>query len=1637
MSNQVSFFLNGRAVSIENPSPDLLLIDYLRSPGVALAGPKKPCGQGGCGGCTVILSHWDEEKDKAEHRAINSCLRPVCALGGLVITTVEGTGAARKPDPKFLQHSLSASRAAAPIGANFSPVFAEAKHANAEKHRAVHEAVQHARATMDTATLGKVVAKVADHPSEHSHEGMNPVAHRLALNNGSQCGYCSVGFVMNMSEFIFNHPRATKKEIEDAFDGNLCRCTGYRAILTGMKTFASNWTREDEANRMKCLEDHVCAAQLPGHVSIPFPDEAHGRAVPVMADGNGQRWLTPVSLEELAQILHAHPDRKGVRLVHGNTSFGVYKEEFLEVKLFVDIRLIPELRAAGKMTADGLTVAAGTSYNDFIALLPENSGSTAFGALDFMARRTAGRIVRNAASLGGNTMLVLKHIAKGTGEPFASDLFTTLVAIEAKVTYLVLQDSGAFEKQFVTAGELAARVDNDAPLADRIVIVSYTLPKGHKNDAVLAQKVALREVNAHSIVNATTRFTFTEGLTVGTAALVFGGIAPYPWHATKTEKAMAGKPLTLASAGELSKILAKETGEELDRCIPRMKGLPDEGFTKEYRVQLAVSFLYKAIVNALMGKGADVPATVKTSGEVQWGNWPISDGRQYFTPQLFKAPVAQPYIKVSAMYQTSGQLHYTQELAVPPLTANGAFVQSRRALMNYRFVIPGSGANAVNASELRHYLKDYAPSFIDLITHANIKDGGVNLQGMGLDQPLFAVDLVSYVGQSIAMVLATTEEESIRIAEYVSAHCVAYSEPGAPWTGIWKEPIIDLFDAIKKGSIFPDAPIVAAYVSHIWKITRPGSQLDWVATKDPVERNILRRNAKVVSAPCVVVESSQLCGGQAHFYMERQACVAIPGDEGRIVVRPSTQSPMEMHQTIAMALNLPYHQVEVDVAPVGGAFGGKTEQARFVTGPTAVAAKATKRPVRVAVPRDEDTAMIGKRHAYYGQYQIAVDDGTTRAADRGVIHGLQLKLWGDGGAFYDCSFIVSNCVQLRTDNAYRIANFQSQIDVCRTNTAPSTAMRAFGDVQGKNILENAIDDAATALGMRPEELREKNLYDIGDVTPFGQALSYCCMKQVWQYVKDVSKFEEKRAAVEEYNRKNKWRKRGIAIIPVKYGSGYNFLQLEQSAALVVVNQADGTVVVHQSGVEMGQGLVTQVQQVAAYVLGLPMEMIFIADTDTSITPNPTSSGGSTGTPYSCEAVKQTCQQLRARLMEFGYELLKDNGNDWCKGQGIDFWNYGLDGSLSFAMGDLAELPALAAKLKNPRDKVSTFVMGQLSPGTRTALENYSGSTPAPALLQTGLIADLTKIIRGPLIWTKDRFKHVVLRRDTETRLGQNLTGDALVGLNRLLLEDAFPTELPNGRGWATTVEGPFGRKAMIWQFLIGIAFAKRVSLVASFTAKIKGGEVPVPAMTFKTEADQPNPPGIVRLKDATLGGGVDSFVGFTYSAACSVAEIDVLTGEVKILSSDIVYDMGWSMNPAIDIGQVEGAFVQGIGYLITEKLVFEPEGDHKGRLNTTNTWRYKIPAVSTIPLEMNTHLFPRDDKSVVSVPEDANEIFSAKEVGEPPLVLANSVFFAIKGAIRASRLERKLDPLFRFDAPATVQEVQRACEVTGKDLGQV
>src|SRR6187402_2090731 len=132
-----------------------------------------------------------------------------------------------------------------------------------------------------------------------------------------------------------------------------------------MKTFASDWSQADEENRMPCKLDPVTVAQLPSNVEIPFPKAAQQPASGVSTN----RWVTPKTLSELAEILKSN---QNVRLVHANTSYGIYKNEYLDTTFFVDIRLIPDLNTEYKLTDDYLQIVASTTYSELIEILSQS-----------------------------------------------------------------------------------------------------------------------------------------------------------------------------------------------------------------------------------------------------------------------------------------------------------------------------------------------------------------------------------------------------------------------------------------------------------------------------------------------------------------------------------------------------------------------------------------------------------------------------------------------------------------------------------------------------------------------------------------------------------------------------------------------------------------------------------------------------------------------------------------------------------------------------------------------------------------------------------------------------------------------------------------------------------------------------------------------------------------------------------------------------------------------------------------------------------------------------------------------------------------------------------------------------------------
>jgi xanthine dehydrogenase large subunit len=151
------------------------------------------------------------------------------------------------------------------------------------------------------------------------------------------------------------------------------------------------------------------------------------------------------------------------------------------------------------------------------------------------------------------------------------------------------------------------------------------------------------------------------------------------------------------------------------------------------------------------------------------------------------------------------------------------------------------------------------------------------------------------------------------------------------------------------------------------------------------------------------------------------------------------------------------------------------------------------------------------------------------------------------------------------------------------------------------------------------------------------------------------------------------------------------------------------------------------------------------------------------------------------------------------------------------------------------------------------------------------------------------------------------------------------------------------------------------------------------------------------------------FYYFAYGAACAEVIVDTLTGEYKMLRTDILHDVGASLNPAIDIGQVEGAFVQGLGWLTMEELVW----NDKGKLMTNGPASYKIPAITDMPMDLRVKLVENRKN-----PEDT--VFHSKAVGEPPFMLGIAVWCAIKDAV-ASLADYRVQPA--IDAPATPERV--------------
>ena len=376
-----------------------------------------------------------------------------------------------------------------------------------------------------------------------------------------------------------------------------------------------------------------------------------------------------------------------------------------------------------------------------------------------------------------------------------------------------------------------------------------------------------------------------------------------------------------------------------------------------------------------------------------------------------------------------------------------------------------------------------------------------------------------------------------------------------------------------------------------------------------------------------IIRGELRTGAQEHWYLETQVCLCIPGEGREMFAQSSTQHPTETQAIIAQVLGIGKHDVVVEVRRMGGAFGGKETQANHTACWTALLCRATGRPVKIRLFRDDDQIITGKRHRFLARYSAGFDD-------EGNLLALDVELNADGGCATDLSFAIMQRAMLHIDNAYYIPNLRVVGKVWKTNLPSNTAMRGFGGPQAMAVIETVIDRIARHRKMDSAEIRYRNFYgaETRNTTHYEQRVENNRLQMIYDKLMASSDYAARRRQIHEFNTANEFYKKGMAITPVKFGISFTTSFLNQAGALVLL-YGDGTILVNHGGTEMGQGLHTKIRQIAALEFGVSPDAVKVNATNTSKVPNTSATAASSGADLNGMAVKNAVDILKSRISE--------------------------------------------------------------------------------------------------------------------------------------------------------------------------------------------------------------------------------------------------------------------------------------------------------------------------------------------------------------------------------------------------------------------
>ncbi|KAB0379218.1 hypothetical protein FD755_007002 [Muntiacus reevesi] len=711
-----------------------------------------------------------------------------------------------------------------------------------------------------------------------------------------------------------------------------------------------------------------------------------------------------------------------------------------------------------------------------------------------------------------------------------------------------------------------------ADLKPEEVLESVYIPHSQKWEFVSAFRQAQCQQNALPDVNAGMRVLFKEGTDIiEDLSITYGGVGAATVRAHKSCQQLLGRHWDELMLDEACRRLLDEVS------IPGWA----PGGRVEFKRTLIVSFFFKFYLQVLQElKNEDLHRTSLNNRRYPeisdrflsaLEDFPgtVSQGVQRYQSVNSHQPLQDPVGR--PIMHLSGLKHATGEAEfcddIPVVDKELCMALVTSARAHAKII-------SIDLSEALEM-----PGVVDVITAKDIP--GTNGSE---DDKLLAVDEVLCVGQIICAVVAETDVQAKRAIEKIK---ITYEE---------LEPIIlTIEDAIKHNSFLC-----------------PERKLE--------QGNIEEAFEKVDQ----IVEGEVHVGGQEHFYMETQTVLVIPKTEDKeLDIYVSSQDPAHVQKTVSSTLNIPSNRITCHVKRVGGGFGGKIGRPAVFGAIAAVGALKTGHPIRLVLDREDDMLITGGRHPLFGKYKVGF-------MNNGRIKALDIECFINGGCTLDDSELVTEFLILKLENAYKIRNLRFRGRACLTNLPSNTAFRGFGFPQGTLVTESCITAVAAKCGLPPEKIREKNMYQTVDKTIYKQAFNPENLIRCWNECLDTSSFHNRRMQVEEFNKKNYWKKRGIAVIPMKFSVGFVATSYHQAAALVHI-YTDGSVLVTHGGNELGQGIHTKMLQVASRELKIPMSYLHICETSTATVPNTIATAASIGADTNGRAVQNACQILLKRL----------------------------------------------------------------------------------------------------------------------------------------------------------------------------------------------------------------------------------------------------------------------------------------------------------------------------------------------------------------------------------------------------------------------